>query len=150
WAAVDAMRSASPLPLRRAMYAGAFAASVASWALFARQYVPLVYPSDALYALRIDTTRLTTSQRRCEMKFWHWDDSPGPLDRATRAPLVARRDVVLVNFCQGTPSRETRPAPGCGTELFRAPHFMAFPAYGFEGLTPDQRAEIARPEYDLR
>jgi hypothetical protein len=27
---------------------------------------------------------------------------------------------------------------------------MAFRAYGFEGLTPEQRDEIARPEYDLR
>jgi hypothetical protein len=151
WATIDAIRSIRGATIRKSMYVVTASASLVSWALFARQYVPLVYPADVLYDLRIDTTKLASSQRRCDMPFWHWYEAPGPIDRQTRAPLVNRPDVMLINFCQGAPSAEKRPAaPACEPELFRAPHFMAFPAYGFEGLAPEQRVEITRPEYDLR
>ena len=33
---------------------------------------------------------------------------------------------------------------------FDAPHFMTFHAYGFEGLTPDQRDAMVRRGYSLR
>lgn len=152
WATIDGICSTRRAAARNALYAVVVTASVVSWISFARAYLPLAYPTDVLYALRINTAIVAAQQRRCAMPPLQAYDSPAPIDRRTGAPYSARRDYVLINFCQGAPSADHRPsaaAVSCAQEVFRAPHFMAFPAYAFEGLTPEQRDEIARPEYDL-
>jgi hypothetical protein len=152
WATIESVRSAPRAALRNSLYAIVALASVVSWFLFARDYLPVAYPADVLYAFRINTAIVPAAQRRCLMSPLQVYESPAPLDRRTGAPYSARRDYTLINFCQGEPSAEHRPAADatCSPERFRAPHFMAFRAYGFEGLTPEQRDEIARPEYALR
>ena len=76
--------------------------------------------------------------------------SPGPLNRTTRFPYGAGGDYVLVNFCQGPPSgRFYVDAPGY-RQIFDGPHWLTYPAYGYEGFAPDARAEITRGGYRVQ
>jgi hypothetical protein len=80
--------------------------------------------------------------------------SPAPLNRTTRAPTSARRDYVLLNFCQALPAvpwpKHPAAMPSGATQRFDGPHWMAFPAYAYEGLTLEEREAIRRDDYRVK
>ena len=154
WALGDALAAIDRVALRATVCAVVVTGSVVSWAPSAGAYYRLAYPSDVLYWLRIDTTRLPPDRMRCELVPGTSYASPGPLDRATRYPYSAASNYLLINFCQALP---TLPRPRTRAEiregatlLYDGPHWMTFPAYGFEGLLPADRDAIVREGYRVR
>jgi hypothetical protein len=154
WALGDAIVWARRRPARVALCAAALSATVISWAIFANQYYRLAYPADVLYSLGIDTARLPPGAMRCDLQSTATYVSPPPLNRKTGYPYSNRTDYVLDNFCQGFPQAEETLNPEPGTLnpelLYSAPHFMTFPAYGFEGLGPDDRRLMSARAYMVR
>ncbi len=154
-ALADTIAALDPRPLRIAACSAALICAAVSWAPAARAYYRLAYPADVLYALRIDTERIPSNGIRCEFEpatFYH---SPGPLNRETRYPYTdaAPPDGLLLNFCQGAPTPAARAA---ATDLpddslvFEGPHFLSFPAYGFEGFSPQAREALVHGDYRVR
>ena len=150
WAVADMLTAIEPVRLRRLAGVSIVTLAVASWLPSAWQYAHLAYPADVLYTLGIDTTRLDPAQMRCELTEGTSYASPGPLDRRTRYPYTEASNYVLVNFCQGPPSLP-RPAGVTtvqhGTLLFEGPHWLTFPAYGFELMGPTERAAMVETDY---
>jgi hypothetical protein len=136
--------------LRRAVCAAVVTIAVVSWLPSAIAYYGLAYPPDVLYTLKIDTTRLSPERMICELTEGTSYASPGPFDRTTRAPYSDRTDYLLVNFCQGAPSRRLRIDTVGMRRIFDGPHWLSFPAYSYEGLTPDERAEIVDGSYRVQ
>ena len=130
------------------MYGAVFAAVVISFAAVAWTYWPLKYPPDVLYAMGIDTTKLSPNRKLCELYPGTSYASPGPLNRATNAPYHADAGYILLNFCQALPEiprpRQTAPIPAGATRVFDGPHWMSFPAYAYEGLIKEDRAAMRR------
>jgi hypothetical protein len=153
WMLADALAHA-PARQRRNAYAGVFAAVALSWAASAWVYVPLKYPSDVLYAMGINTTRLPAGRTLCELVPGTSYASPGPINRVTNAPYTADSDYVLLNFCQALPGiprpRETATVPAGATRLFDGPHWMSFPAYAYEGLISVDREAMRRENYRMQ
>lgn len=158
WALADAMTAIDGPALRKAASVVVLTAALVSWAPSARAYYRLAYPSDVLYSLRIDTTRVPLDQMRCELALGQYLSryaSPGPLDRATRYPYTSDSHYFLVNFCQALGLVIAPPPPSTGgianaTLLYDGPHWMTFPAYGFEGLPPDARDALVQNRYRVR
>ncbi|MBZ5560501.1 MAG: hypothetical protein LAO77_24870 [Acidobacteriia bacterium] len=152
WALGDAIVWARRRPARAALCAAAMAATVVSWAIFANQYYRVAYPADVLYALGIDTARLPAGAMRCELQSIATYASPPPLNRSTGYPYSNGTDYVLDNFCQGFPGRtENLELKREHLELaYQGPHFMGFPAYGFEGLGPEDRMLMRERAYTVR
>lgn len=155
WALAAAMAAIDRKALRTVACAMVVVVSVVSWAPSALAYYHLVYPSDVLYALRIDTTRLPAERMACELAPGTWYASPGPLNRATRYPYTDATNYRLVNFCQALGLTSPPPPPSGmevsdGVLLVDGPHWMTYPAYGFEGLPPDVRAAVAGNRYRVR
>ena len=156
WALGDAIAAIDRAALRTAACAAVVTGAVMSWAPSARAYYRLAYPSDVLYSLRIDTTRLLPDRMRCELVPGTSYASPGPLDRATRYPYTGATNYVLINFCQALGLQTSPPPPTTGAEigegatLYDGPHWMTFPAYGFEGLPPAARDAMTRNGYRVR
>ena len=153
WATIDAIVRVRSTAVRRALYGVTAAASAWSFVTFAPAYLRLTYPADALYALGINSALIPAADRRCDLESGYEYESPAPLNRRTGAPYSARADYRLVNFCMGAPAPAPPPpdeAPPNMRLRFGAPHFMTFRAYGFEGLTPDQRDAMVRRRYGLR
>ena len=153
WMLADALTYARERQRRNA-YAGVLAAVAISWAATAWQYVPLHYPSDVLYAMGIDTTKLPPDRKLCELYPGTSYASPGPINRATNAPYIDDTSYVLLNFCQALPEvprpRERAPIPANATRLFDGPHWMSFPAYAYEGLIKADREAMRRENYRLQ
>ncbi|MCC7418411.1 MAG: hypothetical protein IT176_14840 [Acidobacteria bacterium] len=132
--------------------------AVGSWAPAAADYSRLAYPRDVLYAQRIDTAQVSPDRFVCELEPVLPYLSPPPADRATNAPytnLGAR--VVLMNFCQGLPPAADGAAraagetdAGAGLPRFDGPHFLAFPAYGYEGFAPGERRALVERDYRVK
>ncbi|MGQ0734009.1 MAG: hypothetical protein ACT4QD_10170 [Acidobacteriota bacterium] len=146
--------AAIPRPRLRALACtAAVAVAVVSWVGWAAAYYRLAYPPDVLYSLGIDSKRLTEDRMRCEFTVGMWYASPGPLDRATGYPYTTDSNLLLLNFCHGAPSL---PRPSIAEEgaesqrLYDGPHWLTFPAYGFEGQTPEAREALARGDYRVR
>jgi hypothetical protein len=151
WASIGAVAQVRRASLRQALYLSVAAASALSWARYAADYARVAYPADVLYALGVNTALLSPSQRRCTMRPVSVYDSPAPLNRRTGAPYTTRTDYLLVNFCQGVPVDPPNDRVDVHLPLmYRASHFMAFRAYGYEGLAPRERREMQQPLYDLR
>ena len=138
---------------RNALCAAAVAVALISWGPSAYDYYGLAYPVDVLYKIGIDTTLLPASRMRCEMQSVYSYTSPPPLNRETGYPHGKADNYLLINFCEGlpVPGRVARvPESGDATLIYEGPHFMTFPAYGFEGLGPEDRREIRRRAYEVR
>jgi hypothetical protein len=153
WMLIDVLRSA-PARQRRSAYAGVMAAVAISWVAAAWQYVPLQYPPDVLYAMRIDTEKLPPDRKLCELYPGTAYASPGPIDRVTNAPYTTDTDYLLLNFCQALPEvprpRENAAIPPNATRVFDGPHWMSFAAYAYEGLIKVDREAIRRENYRLQ
>ena len=153
WALADAIAWARPGAVRSALCVVAVGAAAISLGRPAYDYYRLAYPADVLYELGIDTALLPASNMRCEMQPIYSYASPAPLNRETGYPYKRTANYLLINFCQGVPgpgrlervpvSPDTRP-------IYEAAHFMTFPAYGFEGLGPEDRREMRRRGYEVR
>ena len=135
-------------------FAGVIAAAVISWAVAAREYLPLTYPPDVLYGMGIDSTRLSPDRHLCELYPGTSYASPGPINRATNAPYTTDGNYVLVNFCQALPEvprpRRVAVVPQDSTKLFDGPHWITLPAYAYEGLIRVDRDAMRREGYRLQ
>ena len=154
WMLADSLAAVSPGRLRVAAFAAVIGAAAISFVLSAREYLPLKYPPDVLYAMGVDTERLTPDHKLCELYPGTSYASPGPLNRTTREPYDVRTDYVLLNFCQALPAvprpKQAASIPAGTTRLFDGPYWMTFPAYAYEGLTREDRAAIRRDGYRLQ
>jgi hypothetical protein len=154
WMLADSLAASSLARVRTLACTVVIVAAVLSWALAAREYLPLKYPPDVLYGLGIDTTRLPPERMLCELYPGTWYASPAPLNRATRSPYTEGNDDVLLNFCQALPAvtRPKQPAaiPAGATVVFDGPHWMTFPAYAYEGLIRVDREAIRRDGYRMQ
>jgi hypothetical protein len=159
WMLADAIAAIKRPGLRVAAISAVLGGTLLAWVPWARAYYRLAYPSDVLYALRIDTTRLPVDRMRCELKSGGYDSptaSPGPLDRKTRYPYTGDTGFRLVNFCQPIGILNVPEPPAIGAEesvaslVFDGPHWATFPAYGFEGVPPDARKALVRNGYRVR
>ncbi|HUK35497.1 MAG TPA: hypothetical protein VLV86_16385 [Vicinamibacterales bacterium] len=154
WMLADSLTAAPGRRARAVAYTGVLAASVISFGLMNREYWPLKYPPDVLYAMGIDTEHLSPDHMLCELYPGTSYSSPGPVNRTTREPFTDRRDYVLLNFCQALPAvpRPKQPAvvPSGATRVFDGPHWMTFPAYAYEGLSREDREAIRRDAYRLQ
>jgi len=158
WALAEAMAKIERSAFRALAFTAVVGAALISWVPSAHAYYQLAYPSDVLYALRIDTTRLPHDHMHCEFHGTTRSsvDSPGPLDRHTRYPYTTDTNFWLLNFCQALgltaapkPSWRESP-PASATLIFDGPHWMTFPAYGYEGLPPDARKALVNDGYRVR
>jgi hypothetical protein len=145
-AAIAAIRHET---IRRIVCGVVALAAILSWSDSMRAYYQLAYPPDVLYSLRIDTTRLPPERMVCELTPGTSYASPGPLDRTTRRPYTADTNYLLINFCQGPPSGRAYIDVN-EPQIFDGPHWLTFPAYGFEGFNPVAREEITRHGYRVR
>jgi len=155
WALVDSMAAIERPRLRHVARAVVVTAGVVSWVLSARAYHRLSYPPDVLYALRIDTTRVSGDRKLCELCPGTSYASPGPLDRDTQYPYTdAGNNYILVNFCQALPQVPRPRIPAVINEpvtlIYDGPHWMTFQAYAFEGLAPPDRAAMREHDYRVR
>jgi len=153
WATIDTIARMRSTAVRRTLYGVTAAASAWSFVTFAPVYFRLTYPADALYALGINSALIPAADRRCDLEFGYDYESPAPVNRRTGAPYSTRADYRLVNFCMGAPAPAPPPPDEAPPDMrlrFDAPHFMTFRAYGFEGLTPDQRDAMVRRGYRIR
>jgi len=151
WAAADAIAWSPRRGVRYAVGGLAIAATFVSWIGFASQYYRLAYPADVLYAMGIDTARLPPGAMRCELKSVSTYASPPPLNRRTGAPYTAATNYALENFCQGFPESENLKVKRENLRpQFDGPHFMTLPAYGFEGLGPEDRLKMQELGYRVR
>jgi hypothetical protein len=99
----------------------------------------------------IDTARLPPDAMRCELRRVSTYASPPPLNRATGAPYTTATNYFLENFCQGLAGRENLKLKTENVKLlFDGPHFMTLPAYGFEGLGPEDRLRMREMDYRVR
>ncbi|MGI4862342.1 MAG: hypothetical protein ACRYFZ_00350 [Janthinobacterium lividum] len=135
------------------------AVGVVSYILFFVSYQRIAYPTDTIVAYHLNC--LPARQLRyCEevrvpagLRFLAQGPraaapvqcSPQPVDSLT----------ILVNFALLYPpnaaTRTVVPSFGPAARVvFDGPHYRAFPAYDFEGLTPAERAETRRRRYRLR
>jgi hypothetical protein len=151
WATADAIAWSPRRSVRYALGGLAIAVTFGSWIGFANKYYRLAYPADVLYSMGIDTTRLPPGAMRCELKSVSTYASPPPLNRRTGYPYSDRTDYVLVNFCQGLAGTENLKVKTENSRLlYDGPHFMTLPAYGFEGLGPEDRLKMREMDYRVR
>jgi hypothetical protein len=153
WATIDAIGWAPRGLVSRSLSTVAVGVALYSWIGYVPEYAHLAYPGDVLYERRINTAWLPAADRTCAMQPLYPYDSPAPVSRVTNEPYV-RQPVSIENFCIGVPpvgsAGASSHAPAGKTVIFEAPHFMAFRAYRFEGLTPEERDAIQRREFWLR
>lgn len=114
----------------------------------AYDYYRLAYPMDILYALGIDTKK--PHDVLAEMTVLYQYTSPAPLNVETNYPYVSNVRRTLVNFCIGTAPFRPLPDPPGSVPIYSGPHFLSFRAYGYEGLLPADRAEMASGRYRVR
>lgn len=151
WATADAIAWSPRRGVRYTLGGLAITAACVSWIVFANQYYRLAYPADVLYAMGIDTARLPPDAMRCELRRVSTYASPPPLNRATGAPYTTATNYFLENFCQGLAGRENLKLKTENVKLlFDGPHFMTLPAYGFEGLGPEDRLRMREMDYRVR
>jgi hypothetical protein len=134
------------IPNRTRSWAVGAVLLAAAWSFtgWAPEYRALAYPSDVLYALGIDTSRVPPDRVWCEFAPGTPYASPGPLNRTTRSPYHESSDVVLINFCQDfSAGRRTLPAdPSDRVLLYEGRHWLTFPAYTYEGFIPEARRAL--------
>jgi hypothetical protein len=159
WSLAAAMARVERPAFRTLVFAAVLGAALVSWVPWARAYHELAYPSDTLYALGIDTARLPRDRMHCEFHGMlnQSYDSPGPLDRRTGYPYTTETNFWLLNFCQAIgltqapkPSSRVSPPADARSLLFDGPHWMTFPAYGYEGVPPEARGALVNDNYRLR
>ena len=154
WALADTLAAINRSTVRAAACAAVVCAAVVSSVVSARVYYRLAYPSSVLYALGIDTTRLSEDQMLCELNPGTWYASPAPLDRVTGYPYTSSDRFLLLNFCQALmvvpQPRLTAAIRPDARLIYDGPHWMSFPAYAFEGLTHADRAAMADNNYRVR
>jgi hypothetical protein len=151
-ALADAIAWVRPRGVRLALCGAAVCTAVLTLATAVPAYYRLAYPADVLYRFGVNTALLPAGRMRCELDPVYSYASPAPLNRRTGYPYQKRADYLLINFCQGTPAPRARtaaPIDRRATLLYRAPHFMTFPAYGFEGLSPGDRRSMRERAYDV-
>ncbi len=130
--------------------------AVVSWAPSAAVYRRLAYPADVAYQLGADTSRIAERNMPCELEPWgilYRYASPPPLNRSTGAPYSREANYFLVNFCFGQPKPgafEAIAPPPDARLAYEAPHFLTFPAYGFEGYRPEERRDLIARRYTVR
>ncbi|MBI3491206.1 MAG: hypothetical protein HY047_05400 [Acidobacteria bacterium] len=152
----DALLSTRRGTLRSAACAAAVVVALLSWAPSAAAYRRVAYPADVAYRIGVDTRRVAERDRPCELEPWgllYQYTSPPPLNAATNAPYSSASNYFLVNFCFGLPKPAPFtpiPAPRDARLLYEAPHFLTFPAYGFEGCRSEERRELAARRYTVR
>jgi hypothetical protein len=141
---------------RAAVCAAVVLTALVSWAPSAMAYRHLAYPADVAYQIGADTTRIAAGNMPCELEPWGilYDyASPPPLNRATGAPYSRASNYFLVNFCFGKPRPgvfDPIAAPAGARLVYEAPHFLTFPAYGFEGYRPEERRDLIARRYTVR
>jgi hypothetical protein len=142
--------------LRAAVCAAVVLTALVSWAPSAAAYRRLAYPADVAYQLGADTNRISERHMPCELEPWgilYRYASPPPLNRDTGAPYSGDANYLLVNFCFGQPKPgafEPIAAPPGARLVYEAPHFLTFPAYGFEGYRPEERRDLIERRYTVR
>ncbi len=170
WAAVSAIGDTDGLRRRLILGRITLAAVCLSFMFFAYDYYTIAYPSDVLYRMRINTNLIVGPNASrfspwvepcnappfyCEtgpfMKYY----SPGAFNIRTNAPYTMKNNYILVNFgffSPGSPKDEFFPySPPEGARLvYEAPHFMTFPAYVYEGFTPEYRELFIKRNYKVR
>lgn len=130
--------------------------SAIAWAPSAAAYRRLSYPADVAYQLGADTGRIAERDMPCELEPWgilYRYASPPPVNRATGEPYTNASNFFLVNFCFGLPKAgafTAIAAPPGGRLVSEGPHFLTFPAYGFEGCRPEDRRELIARHYTVR
>ncbi|TGE06397.1 hypothetical protein EU556_16260 [Hymenobacter fodinae] len=105
---------------------------------FISQYERLAYPRDVLARLGVSAQDQLTYLN--EHGLAHaWDYSAPPAGKLVNS---GGRSLLLINFTYPYPLSPDRcvsvPAQAAPL-LFSGPHFLTFPAYGFEGFTPPER-----------
>jgi hypothetical protein len=141
-----AIHAVGPRRMKAVICAAVMSASVVSWGMSAREYYRVAYPRDVLYAWSIDPSAVAADRRPCEFETTQTYDAP-PRRRSGAAPGDGR-PLLLINMCQGFPVPDREVAvPSSAGLLFDAPHFERYPAYQFEGYTPEQRRALNSRDY---
>lgn len=126
---------------RRSAYMVLVGAGALSFALFAWSYQQIAYPRDA---------HLDHGITRPDLERAAWE-SPVPQQKAFGRGDGASR-LLLVNPAHfwPVPAEFTPYTPPPGTEtLYRAAHFLRFPAYGFEGSSVEERRRLRERPYQV-
>lgn len=130
-----------------------------SYGLFFRAYQLLAYPPDviAAYQLRCVPTRQLRYREQVRvtegLRFpVRGEHTPRP---AACPPAAADSLTLLINFAVLYPltpaTRRPVALPDRAARLLvDGPHYLAFPAYEFEGLSPAERAEAERQQFRLQ
>jgi len=154
WMLADSLSALGHAQARKIASIAVVVAALIGWGMSAREFLALRYGPDVLYEMGIDTAQLPADRVLCELVPGTSFASPSPLNRVTNAPYGADGGHVLLNFCQALPTvpRPKQPAtipPGAAL-LFDSPHWMSYPAYAYEGLTPVDREAIQRDGYRMQ
>lgn len=144
-----AIRSIPWAGARVVVCAGVVMTSFASWSSSAGGFYRLAYPRDVLHALSIDARLVPPERRRCEFEPVQVYDTPPPI--RGRSPVRDASRLTMLNMCQGFPLPGwTAASTEAAVMLFDGPHFERYPAYQFEGYTPEQRALLSARDYRVR
>ena len=134
-----------PRPLRRAAQVVLLLCALAGFLRFALPYQRLAYPRDVLYREGVWTLRQPPERMLYEFPPFRPIQSPPGWSRGGQRYREEPR-LVLVNFAYFAPvlaaeHQAFHPPPGARLR-FDGPHFLAFPAYGFEGHAPAERQAL--------
>ncbi|SNC60175.1 hypothetical protein SAMN06265337_0204 [Hymenobacter gelipurpurascens] len=135
--------AALPPSARRIGLAGLVIVTLGQFGQFLQQFLPLTYPRDILAAHNVQPKDSLTYLNESAVPHG-WDFAPPPA--ATTRAAGSGASYVLINFTYpfwlSTESCGFVPPPTGARLVFDAPHFFSFPAYGFEGFNPAERAHL--------
>jgi hypothetical protein len=148
WAAIAQLSKIRTTSYRRLGYGMLVIASFHSFYSFSREYIPLAYPRDALYAHEIESM-INEDDIVCETEAMTILSSTFLPGRATA--MGDKSKYKLVNFCYFYPLGDDYNAysPYGYSLLYKGRHFISFPAYGFEGHSIRERRLLRDRNYQL-
>ncbi|WP_426492522.1 hypothetical protein [Hymenobacter sp. 102] len=147
---------ALPVRWRRVVAAAGSALALLTLVRFGSIFCALAYPRDVLAAYRVAPAH--PQRHTNEAGVLHaLDYTPPPLPwlSSTGPGRAAPDSLLLINFTFLYPllrpvCQPVAPPPAGARLLYTAPHFLTLPAYGFEGFTPDKRAQLLRCRFQCR
>lgn len=126
--------------------------SLYSFVIFSIKYYSLGYPRDILYKKGIKIENVNYTNIIHETPPYVVFASPDPWNAKTGKPYMDNKNYKLVNFCFLIHNmKDLVPYKQKDNEklIFSRPHFNTFPAYYYEGHTPQERAWLKERQYKI-
>ncbi|QJX45412.1 hypothetical protein HMJ29_00060 [Hymenobacter taeanensis] len=140
-----------PATTRRISLIALLGVAVFGFSGFFLTYASLAYPRDVLIRLSPQSTDTLSYQN--ESGIGHALDFRLP-PSTIRPQQVVATSYYLINFTYPYPlpvtSCQARLAPPQARLVFQGPHFLTFPAYGFEGFIPAERQHLRFCSFQCR